>query len=167
MFSIIRHWLGHTREPRSEYFNVVGECGILLRDLRMTVRPIMRARYFGYLALGYLAAAKLHPLAWGEQMIGEDGRSVSAGFEARGRLYEALMEVEHAVAYGHDRRPVNPIIEEPAGRVLDEIVRVGGMTNRLRAQLTACLGPAIGEYTARESIAALPFPGTDYDYDFE
>lgn len=165
MFATIRHWLGRSYEPRSEYFSIMGECGASLKMLRTTVRPVARGRHFANLTLGFIAASHLHPRAFGANDLATDGRLARECLANRGKLYEALMECEHAIAYGHDRIMTCEDIEARAGCILNNMVSVGGMTNKIRDELADAMMPSWGEYTVREGIESLPFPGTDHIFD--
>lgn len=157
MFQTIRHFLhatADTHAARRQYFDLVSESESILSDLRLTVSPDRRARQLGLLALCETGMSQLHRTAFGS-----DG-TYDAGIAETAQMHEALMEVEHAIAHHHARRPATDHIERDGGRLLDEIVRVGGLTNSLRDDLFHALSFTLHPAALKE-LDMIPFPGSN------
>lgn len=158
MFATIRHFLSSTsdtRTARRQYFDLVAESETMLRELKLSVASDRRARQLGLLALCELGMSELHKVAFGPEDAYAD-----SGIRETSRVHELFMEVEHAIAYQHSRRPAREATEREAGRLLDEVVRVGGLTNALRDEIHGALSLTLHP-VALKALDSIPFPGSN------
>lgn len=158
LFTVVKNWVVNifdVRRARYEYDVVTRECNMIERGMGLAVRAADRARVLTSLAIGYMAAADLHAVAYGIRFIGEGARGLGESLAWQAGIYRCLAYVEYAIASQSRRRLGGRRLEAAVGYLLDETVWAGSLTRRLQGGLYRGLLPVTGARAA-DAVLAIP-----------